>query len=103
MRILCVYAHPDDEAFGPSAILAKYARRGARIHAVYFTRGEHGNTSVEPKPGPDELAAQARDHGEPDSAQHGHEPQTTHGGRQPGEPGLATGVNVSRRRGAASG
>jgi LmbE family N-acetylglucosaminyl deacetylase len=23
---------------------------------VYFTRGEHGNTSVEPKPGPDELA-----------------------------------------------
>src|SRR5919202_6851519 len=74
MRILCVYAHPDYEAFGPSAILAKYARRGARIHAVYFTRGEHGNTSVEPKPGPDELAAQARDHGEPDSAQHGHEP-----------------------------
>jgi LmbE family N-acetylglucosaminyl deacetylase len=56
MRILCVYAHPDDEAFGPSSILAKYARRGAGIYAVYFTRGEHGNTSVEPKPGADELA-----------------------------------------------
>jgi LmbE family N-acetylglucosaminyl deacetylase len=30
-RILTVYPHPDDESFGPAAVLAKYARRGAVI------------------------------------------------------------------------
>ena len=41
-RILTVYAHPDDESFGPAAVLAKYARRGAVIHGVFATRGEQG-------------------------------------------------------------
>ena len=41
-RILTVYAHPDDESFGPAAVLAKYARRGAVIHGVFATRGERG-------------------------------------------------------------
>lgn len=41
-RILTVYAHPDDESFGPAAVLAKYARRGAIIHGVFATRGERG-------------------------------------------------------------
>jgi len=41
-RILTVYAHPDDESFGPAAVLAKYARRGAVIHGVFATLGERG-------------------------------------------------------------
>src|SRR6185437_3475934 len=41
-RILTVYPHPDDESFGPAAILAKYARRGAVIHGIFATRGERG-------------------------------------------------------------
>lgn len=41
-RILTVYPHPDDESFGPAAVLAKYSRRGAIIHGVFATRGEQG-------------------------------------------------------------
>ncbi|HVX29181.1 MAG TPA: PIG-L family deacetylase, partial [Nitrolancea sp.] len=56
LRILTVYPHPDDESFGPAAVLAKYARRGAVIHGVFATRGERG----EPLDGldltPEELA-----------------------------------------------
>jgi N-acetylglucosamine malate deacetylase 2 len=59
-RILTVYPHPDDESFGPAAVLAKYARRGAVIHGVFATRGEHG----EPLEGlnlPPEQLAQVRE------------------------------------------
>lgn len=55
MRILAVYAHPDDESFGPSAVLAKYAREGARIYGVFATRGEHGNSDLKPAPSPEAL------------------------------------------------
>lgn len=55
MRILVVYAHPDDESFGPSAVLAKYAREGATIAGLFATRGEHGNSVLEPAPSPEEL------------------------------------------------
>ena len=57
LRILTVYAHPDDEAFGPSASLARYARDGAEIQGIFATTGEEGNTSVEPVPSPEDLAA----------------------------------------------
>src|SRR5579871_5155094 len=57
MRILTVHAHPDDESFGPAAMLAKYAAAGAHIHGLFFTRGEHGQSSVTPPPPPRELAA----------------------------------------------
>ncbi len=55
MRILTVYAHPDDESFGPAAVLARYARTGARIYGVFFTRGEHGEPTAAPPPDPQEL------------------------------------------------
>ncbi len=55
MRILVVYAHPDDESFGPAAILAKYAREGAKVYGLIATRGEHGNTDLQPRPTPREL------------------------------------------------
>jgi LmbE family N-acetylglucosaminyl deacetylase len=55
LHILVVFAHPDDESFGPAAILAKYARRGAKIYGVIATRGEFGNTDIVPRPSPEEL------------------------------------------------
>jgi LmbE family N-acetylglucosaminyl deacetylase len=57
LRILTVLAHPDDESFGPAAMLAKYAQAGAIVHGLFFTRGEHGQTSQRPAPTPRELGA----------------------------------------------
>jgi len=41
-KILAVFAHPDDEAFGPGGTLAKYASEGVEIHLLSATRGEAG-------------------------------------------------------------
>ena len=41
-RLLAVFAHPDDEAFGPGGTLAKYAGQGVEIHILCATRGEAG-------------------------------------------------------------
>jgi LmbE family N-acetylglucosaminyl deacetylase len=40
--ILCVYAHPDDESFGASGTLAKYARAGVAVYLLCATRGQEG-------------------------------------------------------------
>ncbi len=37
-----IFAHPDDEAFGPSGTLIKMARDGIDIHLMCLTRGEAG-------------------------------------------------------------
>ncbi len=54
-RILGVFAHPDDESFGPSAALAKEARRGAQVYGLFFTRGQQGQPVPELAVTPDEL------------------------------------------------
>lgn len=41
-RLLAVFAHPDDETFGPGGTLALYARRGVETYLVCATRGEVG-------------------------------------------------------------
>jgi LmbE family N-acetylglucosaminyl deacetylase len=41
-KLLAVFAHPDDESFGPGGTLALYARRGVEIHLICATRGEAG-------------------------------------------------------------
>ena len=41
-KLLCVFAHPDDEAFGPGGTIAKYAREGVEIHVLCATKGEGG-------------------------------------------------------------
>lgn len=46
-RVLCVFAHPDDEAFGPGGTIALWARQGATIHLVCATRGENGLSADE--------------------------------------------------------
>jgi LmbE family N-acetylglucosaminyl deacetylase len=42
-RLLAVFAHPDDESFGPGGTLAKYARHGAEVHVCIVTDGAAGS------------------------------------------------------------
>ncbi len=41
--ILCVFAHPDDESFGPAGTIARYAAQGVAVHLLTFTSGQHGS------------------------------------------------------------
>ena len=45
-RILGVFAHPDDESFGPGGTLAKYASNNTMIKIVTLTRGEAGTLGI---------------------------------------------------------
>jgi mycothiol S-conjugate amidase len=45
-RLLGVFAHPDDESFGPGATLARYAAEGVDVHILILTDGAVG--SVDP-------------------------------------------------------
>src|SRR5205823_812888 len=42
LKLLCVFAHPDDESLGNGGILAKYAAEGIKTYLVVATRGERG-------------------------------------------------------------
>ncbi|MBU0493414.1 MAG: PIG-L family deacetylase [Chloroflexi bacterium] len=42
--LLAVFAHPDDESFGPGGTLARYAAAGVSVHLVCATRGEAGGS-----------------------------------------------------------
>jgi len=42
LKLMCVLAHPDDEALGAGGILAKYAAEGVETYLVTATRGERG-------------------------------------------------------------
>jgi len=44
-KLLAVFAHPDDEAFGPGGTLARYGAEGVEIHLLCATRGEAGKDS----------------------------------------------------------
>ena len=41
--LLGVFAHPDDESFGPGGTLARYAAEGKRVHIVIATDGIAGS------------------------------------------------------------
>ncbi|MBI4991329.1 PIG-L family deacetylase [Candidatus Gottesmanbacteria bacterium] len=45
-KLLAVFAHPDDEAFGPAGTLAYYAKEGVEIHLLCATRGEAGENRI---------------------------------------------------------
>lgn len=56
LRLLCVLAHPDDEALGNAGMLARYAAEGIETHVVTATRGERGwQKAEEENPGLDAL------------------------------------------------
>lgn len=42
LKLLCIFAHPDDESMGMGATLAKYAAEGVETTLVCATRGERG-------------------------------------------------------------
>lgn len=46
-RLLLVHAHPDDEAIGTGATMAKYAAENARVTLVTCTLGEEGEVVVD--------------------------------------------------------
>ena len=52
--ILCVGAHPDDEAFGPAGTIARYAAEGVQVDLLTFTKGQHG-TRLPPLATPEDL------------------------------------------------
>jgi LmbE family N-acetylglucosaminyl deacetylase len=56
MRMLAVFAHPDDESFRCGGTLALLARRGAHVQLLTFSRGEAGLCGDPPLCRPDQLA-----------------------------------------------
>lgn len=57
LKLLAVFAHPDDESMGMGGTLAKYAAEGVETHLVCASRGEVGWFGPEDQdPGPGRLA-----------------------------------------------
>lgn len=54
--ILAIFAHPDDEAYGPGGTLAKYARGGYKVGLITLTRGEAGSMGICKTLPPEEVA-----------------------------------------------
>jgi len=48
--LLAIFAHPDDESFGPGATLARYAAQGIDVHVIIATDGIAGSVEA-----PDQL------------------------------------------------
>ena len=56
LKLLAIFAHPDDESLGAGSTLAKYAAEGVEVHLICATKGERGWTGSEKdNPGLQEL------------------------------------------------
>ena len=42
MKLLAIFAHPDDEVFSCGGTLARYADEGHQVSLICATRGEEG-------------------------------------------------------------
>jgi len=56
--LLALFAHPDDETFGPGGALAKYAADGVAVHLICATRGEVGENDLDGLGDCEDLACQ---------------------------------------------
>ncbi len=48
-KILCIVAHPDDEALGPGGALIKHSDSGDQVYILIFSDGEGAKTKPEDK------------------------------------------------------
>jgi LmbE family N-acetylglucosaminyl deacetylase len=55
-RVLAVFAHPDDESYGPGATLARLAAEGSEVRLITLTRGESASMGDSPLYSPQFLA-----------------------------------------------
>ena len=56
LRLLAIFAHPDDESMGMGGTLAMYSSQGVETHYICASRGERGWFGPEQQnPGPDAL------------------------------------------------
>jgi LmbE family N-acetylglucosaminyl deacetylase len=55
--VLAVFAHPDDETYGPGATLARLGAEGAAVRLITMTRGESATMGDSPLYSPEFLAA----------------------------------------------
>lgn len=39
-KLVCVFAHPDDEAFGPAGSIAHFVNNGVEVHIISVTSGD---------------------------------------------------------------
>jgi LmbE family N-acetylglucosaminyl deacetylase len=56
--LLAIFAHPDDETFGPGGTLAKYAAEEVAVHLICATRGEVGESDLDDLGDCEDLACQ---------------------------------------------
>jgi LmbE family N-acetylglucosaminyl deacetylase len=47
LKLLAIFAHPDDESLGTGSTLAKYAAEGVETYLICATKGERGWTGTE--------------------------------------------------------
>ncbi|HEX5133380.1 MAG TPA: PIG-L deacetylase family protein [Candidatus Krumholzibacteria bacterium] len=59
-RLLCVFAHPDDESYGPGGTIAQCALDGVDVFITMFTAGEAGSIGISKSLAPEELARRRR-------------------------------------------
>ena len=52
-RLLAIFAHPDDESFGPGGALACYAAQGVEVHVCTVTDGAAGSHETNAPSGPE--------------------------------------------------
>jgi mycothiol S-conjugate amidase len=58
--LLGIFAHPDDESFGPGGVLARYAAQGKQVHVIIATDGIAGSVEDPMSVNGHETLAQAR-------------------------------------------
>jgi LmbE family N-acetylglucosaminyl deacetylase len=55
--LLAIFAHPDDESFGPGGTLARYAAEGVEVRLIVASRGERSTLGSSTDHMPEQLGA----------------------------------------------